>query len=373
MKIILILCAMVVQSNFLVAQEKKIEPLGLGMLAPDFDLPGVDGRNYTLQDFDGYKMLAVIFTCNHCPTAQAYERRIIDIVAEYRPKGVGFVAISPNSPPAISLAELGYSDLSDDLRSMKIRAKEMQYNFPYLYDGESQKVSIAYGPAATPQVFIFDHNRKLAYRGRIDDTENPYISVNQTDMRNALDALLKNQAPSVATTKTFGCSIKWAWKDEWTKKLLQDWAQDPVSLDELDLEGARKLLKNETENYLLVNLWATWCGPCVIEFPEFVTMDRMYRGRNFEFVSISADKSSQKDKALSFLQKKEASNRNYIFDGEIYDLIEVVDKDWQGAIPYTVLIAPGGKVVYKVDGTIEPLALRKEIVGKLGRYYADNP
>ncbi len=123
----------------------------------------------------------------------------------------------------------------------------------------------------------------------------------------------------------------------------------------------------------MVNVWATWCGPCILEFPELVKIDRMYRGRSFEFVSISADYLSKKDKALEVLKKKEATNQNYIFSGEdIYQLIETVDKEWQGSLPYTGLIAPGGEIIYRIEGTIEPQELKEKIVDYLGRFYADD-
>jgi thiol-disulfide isomerase/thioredoxin len=167
--------------------------------------------------------------------------------------------------------------------------------------------------------------------------------------------------------------VKWAWKDEWKKKLLVDWANEPVTLEEISAEGIQNEIRNAGDNLKLINIWATWCGPCVIEFPDFITIDRMYRGRDFEFISISGDKINNKEKALKFLTKKEASNTNYIFSGEnSYDLIEAVDKDWQGALPYTLLIAPGGEIIYKVDGPIDPLTVKREIVDYLGRYYADD-
>jgi len=353
--------------------QHEVKTLEIGDKAPDFNLPGVDGKMYSLKDFSNYDILVIIFTCNHCPTAQAYEDKIIQAVNDYRDRGVGFVAISPNSPNALSLSELGYSDMGDDLEDMKRRAKDKEYNFPYLYDGETQKTSIAYGPVATPHVFIFDKDRKLQYAGRVDDTENPYLEPGQQDMINALEAMLNSKPVPVPKTKTFGCSVKWAWKDEWKNKLLEDWAKAPVSLEEIDVEGLAALVKNQGEKLRLINFWATWCGPCVIEFPEFITIDRMYRGRDFEFISVSADKLNKKDKALEFLEKMEAANKNYIFSGDnTYDLIEAVDKDWQGGIPYTVLVAPGGEIIYKTMGTIDPLNLKKQIVNYLGRYYADD-
>jgi thiol-disulfide isomerase/thioredoxin len=315
----------------------------------------------------------ILFTCNHCPTAQAYEDKFIKIVADYEHKSVGFVAISPNDPEAVSLSELGFSDMGDTMEEMKLRVAQKGYNFPYLYDGDSQKTALAYGPAATPHAFVFDQNRILVYNGRIDDTENPYIQPKTPDLKNVLDALIAGNTPPVARTKTFGCSIKWSWKGDWAKKQLAEWAEEPVTLKEIDLQGVESLFQNRTDKLRLVNLWATWCGPCIIEFPELVNINRMYRDRDFEFVAISTDKLSRQEQALSILVKKEAANTNYIYSGEdIYELIEVVDKDWQGALPYTALLAPGGKVLYKVQGTFDPPALKMAIVEHLGRYYVDN-
>jgi len=355
------------------SQEKNVESLKIDQQAPDFSLVGVDDKSYTLDDFKNFDILVVLFTCNHCPTAQAYEDKFINYVNEYQNKSVGFVAISPNSPKSLSLSELGYSDMGDDLEDMKIRSIDKKYNFPYLYDGDTQEASLKYGPVATPHVFIFDKTRKLKYSGRIDDTENPYIDPREKNLEKALNAILIGESVKTPSTKTFGCSVKWAWKDSWKKKLLEDWATEVVSLEELDQNGIKNAIKNDSEKLRLINIWATWCGPCVIEFPDFITINRMYMGREFEFISISADKINSKEKALKFLQKKEASNANFIFNGDnSYDLIDAVDKEWQGALPYTMLVAPGGEVIYKIEGPIDPLTVKKKIVGYLGRYYADD-
>ncbi len=369
----LILVLTVCWSIVSTAQEQQINYLNIGDAAPEFNLPGTDGKNYTLEDFSNNRLLVVIFTCNHCPTAQAYEDKIIKMVSQYRPKGIGFVAISPNDPKAISLSELGYSDLGDDLKDMKIRAKDKGYNFPYLYDGETQQVSLAYGPVATPHVFVFDQDRKLQYSGRIDDTEDPYITPRHRDLALALDQLLSGEKLTTNQTKTFGCSIKWSWKDSWTIKLKEEWAKDPVTLEEKNLKEIKTLVSNPSNKFRLINLWATWCGPCLIELPALVETDRMYRGRDFEFITISTDKPAKKEKALELLTKMEAANQNYLYSGDdIYELIEVVDENWKGSLPYTLLVAPGGDYVYAKEGVIEPFELRMAIVKHLGRYYADD-
>jgi len=342
--------------------------LPIGSAAPEFSLPATDGKTYTLKDFSASKFLLIVFTCNHCPTAQAYEERIKQLVIDYKPKGVSVVAISPNDPQSITLDELGYTDLSDSFEEMKIRAKDKQYNFPYLFDGETSAVSMKYGPQATPHVFIFDEKRMLKYTGRIDDGEKPGTA-KTNDTRNALDALLAGKPVPVEKTKTFGCSVKWPSKHSYVDKSLEKWAKEKVDIEDLDLDQLKTLLKNDGINYKLINVWATWCGPCVAEFPEFVTMNRMYRNREFELVTISMDEMDRKPNALNFLTKKQASMKNYIFKGDKYAFIEGLDKKWEGSLPYTLFIAPGGKIIYGKQGLIEPLALKKIIAENIGRIY----
>src|SRR5262249_31822589 len=164
MKALLSLALMIVA--LAAGAEGEHPTLALGSQAPDFKLPGADGRTYRLKDFAKSKYLVVVFTCNHCPTAQAYEERIKKLVSDYPPRGVAFVAINPNSPQGVRLDELGYTDLDDTMDSMKIRAKHHAFNFPYLDDGPTEKVARQFGPVATPHVFIFDQQRKLRYQGR---------------------------------------------------------------------------------------------------------------------------------------------------------------------------------------------------------------
>ena len=134
------------------------------------------------------------------------------------------------------------------------------------------------------------------------------------------------------------------------------------------------MARNDSTKLRLINVWATWCGPCVIEFPDLVTVNRMYRERDFEVVTVSADPPEKRDAALAFLKEKQASTRNFVFEtGDPYAMIEAVDPEWQGALPHTMLVAPGGRVIYRSQGAFEPLALRKAIVGYVGRYYHSRP
>jgi thiol-disulfide isomerase/thioredoxin len=343
--------------------------LVVGAPAPDFDLPGTDGQRYSLASFEDSRVLVLIFTANHCPTAQAYEERILRLHEEYEDRGVQIVLVSPNDPLAVRLDEQGYSDLGDTLEDMKIRGQDQGFTFPYLYDGETQKMSREYGPTATPHVFVFDEARKLRFAGRMDDNEDP-SKATTTDTRDAIEAVLAGEPVKVETTKVFGCSIKWSDKREWVERGYEDWAKEEVTLETIDISGIEALVRNDSRKLRLVNVWATWCGPCVIEFPDLVSVHRIYRGRDFEVVTIDADAPEKREKALEFLREQQASTRNYAFDeGDPYALVDAVDPEWPGNLPHTIVVAPGGEVVYRSDGAFDTLEMRKAIVGWLGRYY----
>ncbi len=172
--------------------------LPIGETGPAFSLLGTDGKTHSLADLKDKKGVAVIFTCNHCPYAKAFEDRIVKLANIYQPKGIAFVAISSNDPSA-------YPD--DSYENMIQRAKDKKFSFPYLYDSTSE-IGQAYGARVTPHVFLLGADFKLVYRGRIEDDTEAKKSKN-FDMKNAMDALLAGKKIPVAETKAFGCGIKW--------------------------------------------------------------------------------------------------------------------------------------------------------------------
>ena len=345
--------------------------LEIGAPAPDFKLTGIDDRSYSLASFKEARVLVIIFTCNHCPTAQCYEDRIIRMTTDYADKNVAIVAIMPNDPKSLRLDELDFSDLGDSFAEMKIRAKEKKFNFPYLYDGDTESVSMAYGPVATPHIFVFDQKRKLRYQGRIDDTESPYKTPGQTDARNAINALLNNREVAVKTTKVFGCSVKWSEKKDQVQKSQEAWTREPVHLTIIDSAGMESLLKNPSDKLLLLNLWSMSSQNSVQEFSGFIKINRMYRDRDFELITLCVDGTGDMEKTLKFLQTQQASNANFMANRSNWHVwIKSVNPGWQGDLPCTLLIEPSGKIVYAKEGLIDAAELKRTIVNNhlIGRY-----
>ena len=369
------------------ADDVKVIPLAIGAKAPEFSLKGIDDKTHTLADYAKADLFMIAFLSNHCPTSQAVEGRIKKLVRVYKSKGLTLIAINPNNPDGLRPDELGYSKYNDGFDEMKKHAKVQDFNFDYLYDGETQAVAKAYGCLATPHVFIFDKERKLRYQGRLDESRYADEStVKSPDARNAIEALLEGKEVPVATTKTHGCSTKWLEKKALVAQDNEKWESGSVEVEGIDVEGVKKLRKNGTEKYRLFNVWATWCAPCVEEFPELVKTSRKFGLRDFELITISMDDPNRAAAVKTFLEDKNAvlpsklkaslqkegrTTNSYIFTGSDSDeLIKALDDQWRGPVPYTVLVAPDGSVVKRWH---EPIAngeeFRSDILQIMGRFY----
>jgi thiol-disulfide isomerase/thioredoxin len=353
-------------------QEPRLTPrvnnqhpiLAIGSVAPDFSLPGIDGKVHKLGEYKD-PILVVMFICNHCPTSQLYEGRMKKLVSDYSGKGVGFVAINPNDPKAITLSELGYTDVSDSMEEMKVRADYRHFNFPYLWDGETQSVTQAYGAQATPHVFIFDKERKLQYEGRIDNAQRESI-VKIQDARLALDAMLAGNPVAVPHTPAFGCSTKWKSKIDSQTAELKKIEAEPVNVEMVSADDLKKLRTNPTGKVLVVNFWATWCGPCIEEMPALEETWRMFRRRDFDIVTVSTNYPDEKTGVLKTLQAQHASSRNLQFGSDdTYALMAAFDAKWDSGVPYTMVLAPGGRVIYQEQGGVDIIEMRRAILANL--------
>lgn len=339
--------------------------LSIGSPAPDFALPGVDGKTHKLSDYASAKILAIVFECNHCPVSQLYESRIEKLYRDYKNKGVAFVAINPNNPKSIRLNELGYTDVTDSLAEMKIRTAYRNIEWPYLYDGETQGVSIKFGVVATPHIYLFDQARKLQYQGRIDDNQREEL-VKTQDARNALEAMLAGKPVPVTDTNAFGCTTKWMSKatgveEEWAKIQAEPVTVDPVGPDDL-----KKLRENAGGKVLLVNFWSTGCATCETQFFDLETTYRMYRLRAFDFITIATDGPDKTPAVLAFLKKQYASGPNKQFAStDVAALQAAWGATWKIGTPFTMVIGTDGKVLYQKEGKIDILDVRRTILAAM--------
>jgi len=349
--------------------ETKHPILTIGSPAPDFSLPGVDGKTHRLADYATSPVLVVVFTCNHCPIAQMYEQRIEQLQADYRGRGVAVVAIQPNDPKAIRIDELDSSDISDTLDEMKLRVAYRHLTYPYLFDGETQSVTRALGPQATPHVFVFDKERKLRYEGRMDNSYRIEL-VKTRDARNAIEAVLAGHEVAVQHTGVFGCSTKWQEKSEMRLAALRKIEALPVKLEMAGVADLKKLRANPTRRMTLISFWATWCGSCIDEFADFQEIFLMYQVRDFDLVTVAANMPDEKNSVMKMLEKKHATSRNLLFASEdTAGLQAAFDPEWQSAVPYTVLLDADGKVLYRNLGTVDMLELRRTILANLPSDY----
>jgi peroxiredoxin len=365
-----------------------VHTLRIGDRAPDFSLRGVDGRTYTLASFRDADLLMVVFMSNHCAVSHAAETRLFPYLTEMKRRGVSLaaVAVNPNNPDALRIEELDFSPYNDSYEEMKRYARDRQFPLPYLDDGATQVTAKAYGCLCTPHVFVFDRQRRLRYTGRFDNSRLPELAtVTQSDAPDAIAALLAGKPVPVPVTRAVGCSTKWKLKSVDVAYANAAWEHTPVTVEPIDTAGAAALARNDTKQLRVINFWATWCVPCVHEFPGLVSLTRQFAARPFEMITISLDEPGAQAKVARFLEAQHAAvpdasreavrtegraTNNYLFTGANPDaLAQAIDPQWPGPLPYTVVIAPGGKIVYRHSGELDLDAMRALVVDNLGRYY----
>lgn len=340
--------------------------LPIGSALPDFSLLGTDGKRHSPKEYAGAKVLAVMFESNHCPASIAYEKRVHELYDAYRARGVQVIAINPNNPKAVRLNELGYTDMSDSYEEMKLRAEFMDLPWPYLYDGETQALSMKMGAVATPHIFIFDQDRKLRYQGAIDDSR-AVAQVKERYAADAIDALLAGRPVSIAETRALGCSTKWVSTSvggvEEEMKTIQS---TPVTVSPIDQAGLRTIRENATsQKTVLVSFWQSDSRLSRDQFPDLQTTYRMYAGsrRPMDMVTISTDPPAKTAAVLDVLKTQYATTRNVqVSSGDVAAMPKVFGVKWNPAQPFTMVIGPDGKVLYQREGRIDIYEVRRVIL-----------
>ncbi|MFP6892099.1 MAG: thioredoxin family protein, partial [Opitutales bacterium] len=255
---------------------------------PPFQLPGIDGRIYDSTEFKKSELLAIVFLSNHCPTSQIFQHRIIRLAKEYRNKGLAVIAISPNDPDAILPDELSHSALGDTLPEMALRAKELQYPFPYLYDGKTQEVAKAYGVRVTPHAFLFDKKRKLRYSGKIGDPKTPEQADRQY-LELAVNSLIHGSEPDVVHSHAFGNSIKWIKNRIITEKTMVRYSRESVYLKEATITTLQFIRKNNAKRPILIYVWSNQDKNNRQELLQLAAIHKIYRKRGLKLVTICVD------------------------------------------------------------------------------------
>ena len=262
--------------------------LDIGDAAPVWtQLPGVDDRFHRMNDYQDAKLMVLAFTCNHCPVAKMYEDRFIGFAKAYKNRGVEFVAINCGRFPA------------DRLKKMKQRAKKSGFGFDYLYD-PTQMTGREYGATVTPQLFVLNEKREIAYMGAFDDSMN-VANVSKHYVTDAIDALLAGKKPEISESRPVGCRIEYG-------------EPATVKLEPIDPKQFPKTIAKHRGKVVLVDFWATWCFPCLKAFPQTVGWSRKYADDDLVVISVSIDEPDEesKQRALRYLKKRGATFSNYI-------------------------------------------------------------
>jgi peroxiredoxin len=339
--------------------------LAQGAAAPDFSLPGVDGKVHSLGEYAGSRVLAVVFTGNSCPASQLYEARLRKLAADYRDRGVTLVAVNPNRPAALQLQDLSFSDVGESLDDMKARAAHRQIGYPYLSDGEAQAVTRAFGVVSTPHVFVFDRDRKLQYEGRIDDNLRE-DAVQSPDARNASMPCWPARPRRWRAPRVSGCRVKGLDGAANASQAQVEADKGDVPLTMAGAEDLKKTAPERDRQAVARQLLGDVVRAVRPEFPDLEATYRMYRSRNLEFVSVSVNDPEERAAVVKFLQEHRATHDNRLFaTSDVYGLQAAFDPDMPAPVPYTVLLGQGGEVRYQELGELDTMKLRRAILANL--------
>jgi peroxiredoxin len=330
------------------AQSNKnaITAVAVGRTAPDFTLKDVNGQSYSLNNFRG-RITVVAFISTQCPISNEYNERMRSIAQDYGTEKVAFLGINSN--------------FTESRAEIKAHAGKNNLIFPILKD-ESNKVADAFGAQRTPEIFVIDAEGTVRYHGRIDDSRD-LRRVKRQDLREALNELRAGKTPTLSEGKAFGCLIKRVQNKKEVKASEIKAKNFEPKIGRIKPADYNKYKDTAKGKVLVVNFWATYCGPCVVEFPEFVMIDQKYRDKGVKIVAISADEIADiKPKVIPFIKEQNARFEVLVQEtDDPQEMIDVVDKNWQGVLPATYVYDKQGNKILTRYGIID----REQLVGAI--------
>jgi peroxiredoxin len=320
------------------AQSTTSAHSSIGKPAPDFTLTDLKGQSHSLENYRG-KIVVLGFISTKCPISNDYHARMRAIAEDYGKQNVVFLGIN--------------SSFDEPVTEIKAHATKNNLTFTILKD-EGNKVADVYGAQRTPEIFLIDNEGVLRYHGRIDNSRE-VRRVNRQDLRAALNELIEGKAVSVTEGKAFGCPIKRSQDAKKIKAVKTPAKSAEPKIAMLKPADFNKYKDAARGKVLVVNFWATWCGPCVAEFPELVAIDAKYRDKGVKLVGISVDEVADiKGKVIPFIKEQKAAFDILVQDSDDPDeLINLIDKNWQGTLPATFVFDKQGAIAYTHYGIID--------------------
>jgi peroxiredoxin len=322
----------------------------IGSLAPNFTLTDLAGRRHSREDYRG-KHLILTFISARCPISKAYHERLRAIASDYGLR-----------PDTVLLGINASADESID--EIRLDAERNSLAFPILRDPQGE-VADAFGAQRTPDVYVIDAEGRLRYRGRIDSAHRPRRDMRH-DLREALSELLAGNAITTPETMAMGCPIVRVGDKSSVSNGQQPKPASPPPGTQVRLlkpQDYWKMVGSTPGKVVVVNFWATWCGPCVAELPELIRISETLKSQGVRFVGVSADEQVDLESTVvPFLAARKVPYEQFLQQtDDPQEMIDVVDKDWPGTLPATFIYNKKGKLAFHRLGIIDRETLITEI------------